>query len=59
MNDRWEYQILNMPLIFKRTEQSSVAKLNELGDEGWEVIAAFGDPYKSAVVVMKRRVEPA
>ena len=63
---RWEYNTLKMATIGfiggKLDEETFTDHLNDLGDQGWELVAAFdtnqgGGQTRDVIVVFKRPAE--
>jgi len=57
---RWEYRIINIRSENYRIDPAKESDLNELGDQGWELVAITAINYKTAAtdhigMVFKRR----
>ena len=53
----WEYRVENGQLWGERHVEAFVARLNELGRQGWEAVSmASATPKFEGVVLLKRQV---
>lgn len=57
---RWEYRIINVRSENYRIDPAKEADLNQLGEEGWELVAITAINYKTAAtdhigMIFKRR----
>ena len=50
----WEYRVFTIGNIFTYKPEAIESKLNELGQEGWEVITAAPDHSGKVLIVAKR-----
>ena len=57
MEQKWEYKIVNIEKAFysNKAEQDIEKILNELGQEGWELVGYV--TFKSYMLAMKRPIQ--
>ena len=48
--DKWEYMEFNCA-------KNGMEKLNELGQQGWEVVCCTGAPARLWILLLKRKVQ--
>jgi hypothetical protein len=52
---QWEYRIVSVSAWWGVNDQALEARLNELGQDGWEVVNALGSPNNTKVIVVAKR----
>ncbi len=51
----WEYRVLSVGSFFGTKDEVVEAALNELGEEGWELVSAFPPENSGKVMLIAKR----